>query len=344
MLNPSQSVVIAVDCMGGDNAPQDIIAGIDLFSSWHPESRYLLFGNKGAIQPLVDESQLISAQNAEIIHCTDVVSSEDQPSIAIRKRKESSMAKVIEAVKDGRAHGAISAGNTGALMAFSIFTLGKTERVHRPAIVAPIPTINGEACMLDMGANTVCSAHNLTQFAVMGSVYARTALGIEKPRVGLLNIGSEAIKGRSEIQNAAEILNQSSPHFEWCGYIEGHDISLGKCDVVVTDGFTGNVVIKTGEGVIRMFTDSLRDSFQASPFARIGYIMARRQLQKLSLKLDPRRYNGAMLMGLNGLVVKSHGNADKLAFANALSSFNRMVKGNFMDLIDADLYNLKDNS
>ena len=334
------SITISVDCMGGDNAPEEIIHSLPVFLLRRPQSKFMLFGDESRIKPLVDKESSLNAQNSEIVHCTDVVLAEDKPSSAIRKRKDSSMTRAIESVRDKQADGIISAGNTGALMAISLFTLGTNSNIHRPAIIAPIPTLKGESCMLDMGANTTCNANNLVQFAILGQVYARTALKIKRPLIGILNIGSEAIKGKTEIKQAAEILANNHSTFDWNGYIEGNEIPLGKCDVVVTDGFTGNITLKTGEGVMKMLTSSLRESFNASLLGKIGYVMAKRQLQKLSLKMDPRRYNGAVLIGLNGLVVKSHGNTDRLGFASALGSCARMIDGQFMSLIENDVHEI----
>jgi glycerol-3-phosphate acyltransferase PlsX len=323
--------------MGGDNAPQEIVAGLSLFLERVPNTSFLLFGEEKLLSPLVKSFPNLNQNNIQIIHCPDTVLPEDKASFALRRRKESSMTKAIEAVHLKKAHGIISSGNTGALMAISLFMLGTNANIHRPAIIAPVPTISGESCMLDMGANTVCTVQNLVQFAILGQAYARTSLNIKRPRVSLLNIGSEAIKGRTEIQEAAQILEKCDLPFQWNGFLEANLIPLGETDVIVTDGFTGNISIKTGEGIMKMLTGSLRESFNASLFGKLGYLMAQRQIKRLSLRMDPRRYNGAVLIGLNGLVIKSHGNSDRLAFANALGSCARMISAQFMETVERDL-------
>ncbi|MCD6035903.1 MAG: phosphate acyltransferase [Rickettsiales bacterium] len=313
----ARPLVLALDAMGGDNAPDAVIRGADLFLTWHPQVHFRIFGNKQAIQPLLDTLPALHAVS-ELIHTDDDVTNDDKPSHALRRRRNSSMRLAIDAVAEGRAAGVISSGNTGALMAMAKLVLKSLPGIDRPAIVTTVPTTRGKCVVLDLGANVECSAQNLFQFAVMGDAFARSVLGIESPTIGLLNIGSEELKGREDIKLAAEMLRNTSLPLNFKGYVEGDKILDGKVDVIVTDGFTGNVALKSMEGTAKVFRHFVKEAVQQSLLAKIGALLAQGAFRKLAMKLDPRSHNGAMFIGVNGVAVKSHGGADYKAFANAL--------------------------
>ena len=321
--------------MGGDNAPESVVRGAALARERAPTLHFQLFGDEARLKPLVEaEPQLADA--VEFRHTDQVVANTDKPSVALRTGKQTSMRLAIDAVQSGEADSAVSAGNTGALMAMAMFGLRTIPGVERPAICSFFPTERGETCMLDLGANVACDADNLVQFAVMGEAFARTAMGIEKPTVGLLNVGVEDLKGKDEVKLAAAALRNSDLPIEFKGFVEGDDIARGTVDVVVTDGFTGNIALKTAEGTSRLVSAFLREAFQSSLTAKIGYLFARRAMQKLKLRVDPRRYNGAVLLGLNGIVVKSHGGTDALGFANAIGVAADMATHGFIAKIKQD--------
>ncbi|MEQ9349392.1 MAG: phosphate acyltransferase PlsX [Alphaproteobacteria bacterium] len=303
--------------MGGDQAPEMVIAGAALARVRYPEVRFLLFGDEARIGSLAAAHPAL-AEAARIVHTPDAVSNEEKPSIAIRQGRQSSMWLAIQAVKDGQADGVVSAGNTGALMAMSKLILRTLPGIDRPAIASIFPTERGESVMLDLGANVECDARHLVQFAVMGEVFARCVLGIERPSVALLNIGEEDVKGHAEIRAAADTLDDAQLPITFTGFVEGNDLPAGTVDVVVTDGFTGNVALKVAEGTARLYSHFLRRAFANSLLARLGYVLARNVLRQVSQRTDPRYYNGAMFLGLNGVVVKSHGGTDAIGFANAV--------------------------
>ena len=313
----SQIVTIALDAMGGDHAPDMVVQGADVACIRHPEARFLLVGDEARLAKLLERHKRLAAVS-ELRHAEDVVGSDDRPSTALRRGRKTSMRKAIDAVKAGEADGIVSAGNTGALMAMAKTVLKMLPCIHRPAIASTAPTMRGEVVLLDLGANIECTADSLVQFAVMGEVFARTVLGVVKPTVGILNVGIEITKGNDVVRGAAQALKTGRLPIEFHGFIEGDDITRGTVDVVVTDGFTGNVALKTAEGTARLYSQFLRAAFRQSLMARIGYLLARRALRGVRDRLDPRRYNGGMLLGLNGIVVKSHGGTDALGFANAI--------------------------
>jgi glycerol-3-phosphate acyltransferase PlsX len=332
-------LVIALDGMGGDGAPEIVVRGAALAKERLQKVEFLIFGKSDLLEPLVAKEPLLEGC-VEIRHTDQVVSNHDKPSYALRNLKESSMRKAIDAVHAGDADCCVSAGNTGALMALAMFGLRTLSGVSRPAICSFFPTQKGETCMLDLGANVECSAQHLVQFAVMGEVFARTVMGIAKPSVGLLNIGTEDLKGRDEIKQAAAMLRESPLPIHFSGFVEGDDIAAGTVDVVVTDGFTGNVALKTAEGTSRLISAFLREAFQSSTVAKIGYLIARRAMAKLRYRVDPRRYNGAVLLGLNGIAVKSHGGTDALGFANAIGVAADMFTHGFIEKMKADFETL----
>jgi glycerol-3-phosphate acyltransferase PlsX len=277
------------------------------------------------------------ATRARIVHSDDVVLMTDKPAHALRRARTTSMGMAIDAVKRGEAHAAVSAGNTGALMAMALFGLRTMPGIDRPALAALLPTMKSESVMLDLGANTECDATNLVQFAVMGAAFARTVLGLERPRVGLLNIGEEELKGTDEIRKAAATLRAATLPMHFTGFVEGDKIGTGDIDVVVTDGFSGNIALKTAEGTSRLVTGLLGNAFRSSIWGKLGYFFARGALQSLRARLDPNTYNGAVFLGLNGLVVKSHGSANARGLANAIGVAHDLVVDDVGRRISADL-------
>jgi glycerol-3-phosphate acyltransferase PlsX len=309
---------IAIDVMSGDHEPREYVAGVVTALTEQPELRALVVGQatlldsalNGAINPSVRE-------RLELVAATQVVAMGDSPREAIRHKKDSSMRVAIDLVKEGRAIACVSAGNTGALTAMAHFVLKTVAGVERAAILSAIPSAHGHTHMLDLGANTKASPEQLCQFAWMGTIVARDAYGLPQPRVGLLNIGEEDMKGHEVVQAAHALISATS--LNYVGFVEGDDIVSGDVDVVVTDGFTGNVALKTMEGLAGLIVGRLRKEFSASTLDRLAGLAARPVLRRVAAGLDPRRYNGACMVGLNGIVVKSHGGADSVAFARAIA-------------------------
>ncbi len=310
-------ITIALDAMGGDAAPRIVVAGANIARERLPQVEFLMFGRASEVEPLLDKMERLKAVTT-LVHTDDIVRGDERPSIALRSGRNSSMRLAINAVKEGDAHGVVSAGNTGALMAMSKFVLKTLPGVTRPAIASYFPTLKGEMVMLDLGANISCDAENIVDFAIMGNAFARSILGIADPSYGILNVGSEEIKGHEYLHGASAILRSVKLPGHFHGFVEGDDIAKGTVDVVVTDGFTGNIALKTAEGTATLFNEFLRQTFRSSTFASLGYLLARPALRKLRKRADPRRYNGAMFLGLNGIAVKSHGGTDALGFASAI--------------------------
>jgi glycerol-3-phosphate acyltransferase PlsX len=311
------TLAIALDAMGGDHAPEVVVAGADLARERNPELHFLMFGDEERLAGLIRGRRQLAARTT-IEHTSEAVEPDAKPSQVLRQGRSTSMRLAIDAVKDGRASAAVSAGNTGALMALAKFALKTLPGIERPAIASLMPTRRSETVVLDLGANTECDADNLVQFAVMGEVFARAVLGIAQPTVGLLNVGTEDGKGNDTLRKAAAALRSSPLAIEFRGFVEGTDLASGKVDVVVTDGFTGNVALKVAEGAVGLYAQFLREAFKSSLLSKLGYLLAKPALQLVRQRLDPRRYNGAMFLGLNGVVVKSHGGTDALGFANAI--------------------------
>ncbi len=326
---------IALDAMGGDRAPEVVVKGANIARQRFPNVRFLFFGDEGKVRPLLDRHGALS-KISSIIHTDKVVAGDDKPSVALRAGRGSSMRLAIDAVQSGRAAGIVSAGNTGALMAMAKFVFKTLPGIDRPAIASFFPTLRGESVMLDLGANLSCDADNLVQFAVMGNVFARTVLGIQRPTVGLLNVGSEKVKGHEAVREAFAILRGTSLPGEFHGFVEGDDIARGTVDVIVTDGFTGNISLKTLEGTAKLYAEFLKRSFKSSLIARFGYLLARPALNALRVRTDPRRYNGAIFLGLNGVAVKSHGGTDALGFANAIGVAVDMITQKSIEKIRED--------
>ncbi len=325
--------------MGGDNAPDSVIAGLKSAEKKHSDVRFLIFGDESKVRPYLDRYKL-DAGRYEFVHTPDYVASDEKPSTAVRNGRNSSLWLAIDAVKKGRANAVVSSGNTGALMAFSKLILGTMPGIHRPAIVTILPTRKSECVVLDLGANAECTARNLVEFAIMGDAYCRAVLKRDNPSIGLLNIGSEDIKGRDEIREAAQIIKESPLADKFKGFVESDDIALGSVDVFVTDGFTGNIALKAIEGTARLMVNLLKDSAAKSFISKLGFALALPALKRLKKKMDPGRYNGAMLVGLKGISIKSHGGADAFGFANAVNVAVNTVKNDLVGNIVAQLENV----
>ncbi len=333
---------IAIDAMGGDTGPAAMVAGMARARRTNPGVCFELYGDKSLIEPeLARNPALRDAVNVH--HTTEAIQATEKPSQAIRRARTTSMGMAINAVKDGVAQAALSAGNTGALMAISKLALRTMPGIDRPALAALLPTLGDtDLVMLDLGANTECDAQNLVQFAVMGSAYARTALGLKKPRVKLLNIGTEELKGTDELKEAAAMLREADYlPMKFDGFTEGDQLSRGHVDVVVTDGFSGNIALKTAEGTARFVTDLLRRAFTSSLRSKAGFALSKPALHMLKVHLDPNMHNGAVFLGLNGLVVKSHGSATPKGVANAIGVAARMVANDITRKIGDDLDNFR---
>ena len=331
----SRRITIAVDAMGGDLGPAAIVAGITKSVAKNPNIAFLVFGPSNDLTPLIAKRKL--ADRCEVRDVREFVKMDDKPAQVMRRGKGTTMWAAIDAVKNGEADAAVSCGNTGALMAVSMLVLRKLPGVDRPAIGILWPSENpgGFNVMLDVGADVRADTKDLVQYALMGASYARNGLGLKRPRIGLMNVGTEENKGRPEIREAHDAIARTAPgaEFEFVGFIEGGDIPSNRVDVIVTDGFTGNVALKTAEGTARLIRELLREAFRATPLSRIAALLALTSLRRLSKRIDPRRVNGGVFLGLNGTVVKSHGSADatgvsaaiKLAFRLAESKFNERL-------------------
>ena len=322
-----EAYTLAIDGMGGDDAPAMIVAGLEIAAERHPGARFLLVGDEAAIAPR--------------LAATERIANDLKPTAALRVR-DSSMRIAFDTVAGGGAKGVVSAGNTGAMLALAKIVIKTMAGIDRPAMAALSPSARGDVVMLDLGANLACDTRNLVEFAVMGDAFARAVLGLTQPTIGLLNVGSEEGKGDDKLRLAADILRRSHIADQFQGFVEGHDITAGRTDIVVTDGFTGNVALKTGEGAMRMVSDLLRLVFSSSVTSRLGYILARPGLERLREWLDPRRYNGAVLLGLNGVVVKSHGGTDAEGFAHAVDVAMDMVTYGFNERIRDGLSRIGD--
>ena len=332
---------IALDAMGGDVGPAVMVAGAARAHQRRGDLQFLLFGDQGAIRAELDRHPTLAGAS-RIVHCDDVIAAEEKPTQAIRRAKSSSMGRAIHAVKAGEADAAISGGNTGALMAMSKLALRTMKGIDRPALAALLPTLgDNDLVMLDLGANTECDTQNLVQFAVMGAAYSRVVLDLEKPRVRLLNIGTEELKGTDELKTAAAILRDADYlGMRFDGFTEGDKISRGDVDVIVTDGFSGNIALKTAEGTARFVTDLLKRAFTSSVRSKIGFLISRPATELLKHHLDPNNHNGAVFLGLNAPVVKSHGNANEKGVANAIRVAARMVREDLTRKITEDLANI----
>ena len=324
----TNSIHLSLDAMGGDNAPQIIVDGAAQSKIRYPDVKFSFFGNKNKLLPLVSSSKTL--KDSQIIHTDEIIGANQKPSIAVRKGKNSSMGLAIQSVKTGQTDAIVSAGNTGALMAMTKLFLRPIEGITRPAIAAYFPTIRGESCMLDLGANIECDAKNLVQFAFMGQAFANIVMGVNNPTISLLNIGEEEQKGLDYIKEASQILTKLKDQINYTGFIEGDKIAQGISDVIIADGFSGNVSLKTAEGTALLVTSYLKKALSSSLSSKIGYLFAKRAINDFKLQMDPRKYNGAVFLGLNGVAVKSHGGTDAFGFANAICVAIDMVKYNFI--------------
>ncbi|NNE82281.1 MAG: phosphate acyltransferase PlsX [Silicimonas sp.] len=332
-----QRITISVDAMGGDLGPAAVVAGIAICAQQNPDVQFLVFGPEAELDSLVSRRKLTRC--CTIRNVTEVVRMDDKPSHVMRHGKGTSMWAAVEAVKSGEAQAVISCGNTGALMAVSMLRLRKLPGVDRPAIACLWPSQNpgGFNVMLDVGADIRADAKDLLQYALMGGSYARNGLGVERPRIGLLNVGTEENKGRPEIREAHDLITAaaSDASFDYVGFVEGGDIPSKRVDVIVTDGFSGNVALKTGEGTALLIRNFLRQAFRATPLSRIAALLAVTSLRRLSRRIDPRRVNGGVFLGLNGTVVKSHGSADATGMSSALQLAIRLAESGFNERLAA---------
>ncbi len=331
----SDNLVISIDAMGGDNSPRVVIEGLAIAAKKNPDAKFLLFGDETKVNDLLKSWPALQ-KVCEVHHSPEVVSNEDKPSAVIRNRN-TSMFMAINAVKQGEAQAVVSAGNTGALMAISKLTLKTIQKIHRPAIVTIMPHRTGRYVMLDLGANTECDSLNLAEFALMGNILAKHALNIARPKVALLNIGAEEMKGKEEIHEAAKLIKRAKLDIDFIGYIEPHEIPEGKADVIVTDGFTGNIALKSIEGTAKLVVRLIKDGIKKSFIAKLGLPFMLGVGMNIKKTMDPRLYNGAMLVGLNGLTVKSHGGTDALGYSVAVGNAVSLVRQNFVPTIKDEL-------
>ncbi|HEU4660041.1 MAG TPA: phosphate acyltransferase PlsX [Pseudolabrys sp.] len=323
----SDKVRIALDVMGGDYGAPVVIPGAEIALTRHPDIEFSLFGDRSAVEPTLQKHPKLRT-NASLVHTEVAIRMDDKPSQALRYgRWKSSMWLAIDAVKKGAADAAVSAGNTGALMAMARFNLKMLPEIERPAIAALWPTLKGESIVLDVGASIGADADHLVSLAAMGSAMARVLFDIERPTVGLLNIGVEEVKGLEEVRQAGQILREGeSPYFDYVGFVEGDDIGKGTVDVVVTEGFAGNIALKTAEGTARQLGQYLKSAMSRTWQAKLGYLLARQAFRTLREKMDPRKSNGGVFLGLNGIVIKSHGGTDAEGFAAAIDMAYDMVR------------------
>ncbi len=324
--------------MGGDHGPKATIEGVHMASKIYPNVKFKLFGDKNKSENQLKKHIL---KNYEFFHTLENIKSDDEPVNALRKLKKSSMRLGINDVSEKIADGFVSAGNTGALMAISKFVLKTLNGINRPAIAGLMPTLKGQTVILDLGANVDCSNQNLVQFALMGDIFSQAVLGIPKPRIGLLNVGSELIKGNEIVKQTYADLSRIEKKINFHGFVEGNDINKGIVDVVVTDGFSGNIALKTAEGVAELIFTFLKNSYNSSFISKIGYLLSKPALNRFKTRIDPRKYNGAVLLGLNGIVVKSHGGTDAFGFCNAIGVAVSLIENTYINQIKRklELYN-----
>lgn len=318
-----KNITISVDAMGGANAPQCVIAALEEFSITARDIHFLIFGKEDILRKKIEKT-LFLKNRCDVIDSPDVVSDEEQPIKAMKAGKKSSMYMAIEAVKDGRAHACVSGGNTGALMVMSKLSLGSLEGIKRPAIVNVFPSLNKGTVILDLGANAECDATNLFQFALMGHCFAKVVLNVKSPSIGILNVGTEDYKGRDVEKATYKLLEHSGLNFY--GHVEGYDLTHGTVDVVVTDGFTGNIAIKVSEGTAKICQSFIKEAFNSSWLTKIAALISKDSFKKVLNKVDPRNQNGAMFVGLKGIVVKSHGSSDSFGFKNAVNVTYNLAK------------------
>src|SRR3954452_22384072 len=335
-------VRIALDAMGGDHGASVLLPGAEISLTRHPDIEYVMFGNEAVVRPVLDKHPRLKAAT-RFVHTDVAVGMSDKPSQALRRgRWKSSMWLTLDAVKKGEADVAVSAGNTGALMAMSRFNLKMMAGIDRPAIAALWPTLRGESIVLDVGASIGADAQHLVDLAAMGSAMARVLFDLDRPTVGLLNIGVEEVKGLEQVREAGQLLReQPLPQLDYRGFVEGNDIGKGTVDVVVTEGFAGNIALKTAEGTARQLGQYLRSAMGRTWRSRLGYLFARQAFNTLAEKMDPRRSNGGVFLGLNGVVIKSHGGTDAEGFAAAVDLGYHMVQYRWLTKIGEALSHYK---
>ncbi len=324
--------------MGGDHGPSVVLPALAIIAARRSDVRFLIFGQEEVVRPVLEANPRLGPIS-QFIHCELAVRMDEKPGQALRSgRGKSSMWRAIEAVKAGEAEGCISAGNTGALMAMSKFCLRTMSNIERPAIAALWPTLRAESVVLDVGATIGADAHQLVDFAILGTAMARALFELDRPSVGLLNVGVEDVKGQEDVKDAGRMLREADlASMRYHGFVEGDDIGKGTVDVVVTEGFSGNIALKTAEGTARQISTYLRDSMNRTLMSRIGYLFAKGAFARVREKMDPRRSNGGVFLGLNGIVVKSHGGTDAEGFAAAVDLCYDMVRNRLLDRIEADL-------
>jgi glycerol-3-phosphate acyltransferase PlsX len=337
----SNEISIALDAMGGDTGLDVVVPAAITAVKQHPDARIILVGDETMLAAAVKAAGASENPHLKIHHASQKVEMDDLPSTAMRNKKDSSMRVALNLVKEGQADACVSAGNTGALMATSRFVLKMLPGIDRPAICTSLPSMTGHTWMLDLGANVDCNAEHLFQFSLMGSVLAGAVDGNKHPRVGLLNIGEEEIKGNEQVKKAAQLLQSGMPNY--AGYAEGDDIYKGNFDVIVCDGFVGNVSLKTSEGVAKMVAEFIKQEFKRNILTRLAALFAMPVLKAFRSRIDPRVYNGASLLGLRGIVIKSHGGADAFAFANAINVAILEVRENVPERITAQLRSYEEN-
>ena len=333
-----EPVVISIDAMGGDHGPSAVVPGVARAVKAGFPARYLLHGDETQLRTALGRLKQPGLEDlVEVRHSERVVGADEKPAQAMRRGKGTSMWNAVESVRAGEAAACVSAGNTGALMAISKVQLRMAAGMERPAIVANWPTLRGRTAVLDVGANISCDAQRLVEFAIMGAAFHHAVNGSTTPTVGILNVGAEEEKGHEEVREAARLLREMSLDLAFRGFVEGDDIAKGTVDVVVTDGFTGNVALKTGEGLARYFRAELRRTFTSGPLARIGAFVAQTALRRMAERFDPSTINGGPFLGLNGIVVKSHGGADARGFATAIRLAVDLARSDFVAQIDRNL-------
>mgnify|MGYP001268097907 CR=1 FL=1 len=334
MINP---IIIAIDAMGGDNAPAKVIEGISLHSKNSQNVNYKIFGKKDIINPLLKKYS-IPVERLNLIHTDNIVHGEDTALAAAKRGKNTSLWLAVESLKNDEAHAMVSAGNTGALFLISKLNLKMIENIDKPALSALWPSKKGMNIVLDLGANIECNSKNLIDFSIMGSALHKALFDNEKPYVALLNIGSEELKGNAVIKNTYKILSEKKYNlFDFKGYIEGNQIMDGEVNVIVADGFTGNIALKTAEGTSNFIISELRQALGSSIIGKFSSFINYNNLKKFKNKLDPRLYNGAILLGLNKPVIKSHGSTDSVGFANSLKVCEQTIKGKLIEQITANI-------
>ena len=338
MNKPPDKITIALDVMGGDFGAKTLLAGAEISRRRYPEIRYMLHGEESAVLPMLKKFERLKSES-EFVPCEFSVPMDMKPSQALRNgRRVSGMWQALESVKSGNADVMVSAGNTGALMAMSKFCLRMMPGIERPALAAVWPNLRGESIVLDVGATIGADADTLLDYALMGSAMARALFDLKRPKIGLLNIGVEEVKGLEEIRLAGSRLREIDlPGLEYAGFVEGDDLGKGGVDVVVTEGFTGNIALKSAEGTAKQVGTYLRDAMSRTFMARIGYLFAKQAFARLRDKMDPRKVNGAVFLGLNGIVIKSHGGADAEGIASAIDVGHNMARNRLQQKIEADL-------